>query len=68
MAGTGIIHHFGTFLLFSATILLIITCVSAPVVDHLALFRIDVPRGSQSIASGSLTFGTFGYCQIPTSG
>ncbi|CAP72707.1 uncharacterized protein PODANS_2_1380 [Podospora anserina S mat+] len=45
MARTGFIHHFGTFLLFSATVLLIITCISAPVVRSIALLKVELPGG-----------------------
>ncbi|KAK4457335.1 pali-domain-containing protein [Cladorrhinum samala] len=72
MARTGFFHHFGTFLLFSATILLIIVCISAPVVRNISLLRVDLgPRsgsGDNGIfdddenTSAYLTFGTFGYC------
>jgi len=71
MARTGFFHHFGTFLLFSATILLIVVCISAPVVRDISLMRVDFgPRNGDGDgllsddddASAYLTFGTFGYC------
>lgn len=56
MAVTGIIHHIGTFLLFAATILLLITTISSPVVNDIAILKVSRPDSS------SVTFGTFGYC------
>jgi hypothetical protein len=61
MARTGFFHHIGTFLLFVATILLLITCISAPVVHDLAILRVDL--GNQaSTDHANVAFGTFGYC------
>lgn len=60
MAGTtGFFHHIGTFLLFSATVLLIITCISAPVVNDLALLKVDLGNNHRD----KISFGTFGYCE-----
>jgi len=58
---TGFFHHIGTFLLFAATILLIVTCISAPVVHDLSLLRVDL--GGDNGRGETVTFGTFGYCQ-----
>lgn len=60
MRQTGFFHHIGTFLLFAATILLLVTCISAPVVDSLAILKVDLK--DQSAPDASVTFGTFGYC------
>ncbi|KAK4224883.1 pali-domain-containing protein [Podospora fimiseda] len=58
MARTGFFHHIGTFLLFSATVLLIIVCISAPVVRDIYLAKISFgPEGRSSVV-----FGTWGYC------
>lgn len=51
------VNHFGTFLLFVATILLIVTSISAPTVDRISFLTVDL--GSES---GEITFGTFGWC------
>lgn len=61
MAVTGLIHHLGTFMLFSAVVLLVITNITAPVVHDISLLRIDLndARGQYNPA---VTFGTFGYC------
>ncbi|KAK4168895.1 pali-domain-containing protein [Cladorrhinum sp. PSN259] len=68
MARTGFFHHLGTFLLFAATILLIIVCISAPVVRNISLLRVDfgplAGRVTDDNFDGSsyVTFGTFGFC------
>jgi len=59
MAVTGFLHHFGTFTLFVATILLIITCISAPVVHNISMLKVNI-GGS----NGAVSFGTFGYCLL----
>jgi len=56
MAQTGFFHHIGTFLLFAACILLLITTISAPVVNDIALLKVSLTNGSTA------SFGTFGYC------
>jgi hypothetical protein len=62
MAGTtGFFHHIGTFLLFSATVLLIITCISAPVVHDLALLKVELGDDNRG---STVTFGTFGWCLV----
>ncbi len=60
MAGhtTGFFHHIGTFLLLVATILLIITDISAPVVDDIALLKVDLSGTN----GNTISFGTFGWC------
>lgn len=55
----GFVHHLGTFLLLAATVLLIVTCISAPVVNDLALMKVELRDSSSS----TVTFGTFGYCE-----
>jgi len=50
-----IVHHIGTFFLFVAAILLLITTITAPVVRDLSMLTVNTP-------SGTITFGTFGYC------
>ncbi|KAI1204941.1 pali-domain-containing protein [Annulohypoxylon truncatum] len=67
MARTGFFHHIGTFLLFAATVLLIITDISAPVVNRISMLKVDLTSGSSSSFNNndrnpSITFGTFGYC------
>ncbi|KAI0528244.1 pali-domain-containing protein [Xylaria bambusicola] len=69
MARTGFIHHIGTFFLFAATVLLIITDISAPVVSDISLLKVELGRNERSDLFSddddrfpSITFGTFGYC------
>ncbi|TAQ88099.1 hypothetical protein B7494_g3557 [Chlorociboria aeruginascens] len=64
MAATGFVHHIGTFLLFAATVLLIITTISAPVVNDIALLKVKLQNSTH------VSFGTFGYCLLdsPTHG
>lgn len=53
------IHHIGTLLLLVATVLLIVVSVTSPVVNSLAIMKVNLGSG----ASGSdVTFGTFGWC------
>lgn len=63
MAKTGLFHHIGTLLIFAATILLLITCISAPVVNDIGILKVKLDvfnDGHQSVVS----FGSFGYCQL----
>jgi len=68
MARTGFFHHIGTFLLLAATVLLIITCISAPVVPGISILKVDLGRNSRSQLFDdrdgfpTVTFGSFGYC------
>ena len=63
MAETGIFHHVGTFLLFGAAVLLLITTITAPVVNDFAILKVTLTNRS-SIRNSSVTFGTFGYCVL----
>jgi len=58
---TGVVHHVGTFLLFSSAILLLITTITAPVVNDLAILKVTLTNFSD-IRNSSVTFGTFGHC------
>jgi len=62
MARTGVFHHIGTFLLFAAAILLLITTISSPVVNHIGLLKVKLQN------SETVSFGTFGYCTLASSG
>jgi len=59
---TGFFHHIGTFLLFIATVLLIITDITAPVVHNLAIMEVVLNDASGSNNHGTVHFGTFGWC------
>lgn len=65
MAITGFFHHIGTFLLFAATILLIITSISAPVVNDIGLLKVKLSNATNDHYS-EVSFGTFGYCVLNT--
>ncbi|XMA07864.1 hypothetical protein WAI453_000655 [Rhynchosporium graminicola] len=56
MAKTGILHHFGTFLLLAAAVLLVITTIAAPIVNSIPILKVNLANGSD------VSFGTFGYC------
>jgi len=58
---TGFFHHIGTFLLLAATILLIVTCISAPVVHDIGILKVDL-GGRNVVNQRKVSFGTFGYC------
>jgi len=58
---TGFFHHIGTFLLLAATVFLIITDISAPVVDDIGLLKVQIGGGN---SGNELSFGTFGYCVV----
>lgn len=61
MARTGLFHHVGTFLIFAAAILLLITTISAPVIGDIAILKVTLTNSS-AIRHSSVTFGTFGHC------
>lgn len=48
-------------LLFAASILLLVTTISAPVVNDIGLLRVTLTNRS-SIRNSSVSFGSFGYC------
>jgi len=68
MARTGAFHHVGTFLLFAASILLLITTISAPVVNDIALLKVTLTNTSTDGRKSSVTFGTFGFCVLDVAG
>ncbi|RFU28750.1 hypothetical protein B7463_g7599, partial [Scytalidium lignicola] len=55
------IHHLGTFLIFSAAVLLLITSISSPVINDIGLMKVTLTNSSDFHRS-SVTFGTYGYC------
>lgn len=54
------IHYFGSFLLFAACVLFIISSISAPVVSRISMMTVYL--GGNADNSPSVTFGTFGWC------
>jgi len=67
MAKTGFFHHIGTFLLFAATILLLITTISSPVVNDIGIMRVNL-QNSTNGHNSVVSFGSFGYCILHASG
>ncbi|KAK7739201.1 hypothetical protein SLS53_005838 [Cytospora paraplurivora] len=65
MAVTGFFHHIGTFLLLATTVLLIITTISAPVVNDIGLLKVTLSNATSNHYS-QVSFGTFGYCYLNT--
>jgi hypothetical protein len=63
MAKTGIFHHVGTFLLFVAAVLLLVTTISAPVIGDIAILKVMLTNKSD-LRNSSVTFGTFGHCVL----
>ncbi|KDR77417.1 hypothetical protein GALMADRAFT_65751 [Galerina marginata CBS 339.88] len=63
MARTTPIHHVGTFLIFAAAVLLLITTITAPVVKDFAMLKVTLTNSSAARHS-SVTFGTFGHCVL----
>jgi hypothetical protein len=53
------IHHIGTFLLLVATALLIVTSISAPVINDIGLLTVNL---QDETIGKEVSFGTFGYC------
>lgn len=53
----------GVVLLFAASILLLTTTISAPIINHAGLLRVDLANETAR-GHSSITFGTFGYCVL----
>lgn len=65
MAITGIFHHIGTFFLLVATVLLVITSISAPVVNDIGLLKVQLSNATSEHWT-EVSFGSFGYCVLDT--
>jgi hypothetical protein len=63
MQKTGMFHHLGTFLLFVAAILLLITTISAPVIGDIGILKVMLTNKTD-LRNSSVTFGTFGHCVL----
>lgn len=59
------VHHIGTFLLLAATVLLIVTSISAPVINNISLLRVDLHNAD---LGSHVEFGSFGYCVRDSNG
>jgi hypothetical protein len=61
------LHWIGVFFIFAASILLLITTISAPVIHDIALLKVTLTNQS-SLRYSSVTFGTFGHCVLDVAG
>jgi hypothetical protein len=57
-----ILSRVGVFFLFTASILLLVTTISAPVWNQVGLLNVHINNGTQAHHNSTATFGTFGYC------
>ncbi|KAI1764198.1 pali-domain-containing protein [Hypoxylon sp. FL1150] len=62
MKQTGFFHHIGSFLLLAATVLLVITTISAPVVNKISMLKVNLYDQASGDRNPTITFGTFGWC------
>lgn len=56
------LHYFGSFLLLAAAVLLIVTSISAPVVDDISMLTVNLQSATITANRPEVKFGTFGYC------
>lgn len=56
-----IIHWIGVVFIFIASILLLVTTISAPVIGDIAILKVMLTNHTD-IRNSSVTFGTFGHC------
>jgi len=63
MAHTTPVHHVGTFFIFAAAVLLLITTITAPVVHDFPMLKVTLTNSS-ALRHSSVTFGTFGHCVL----
>lgn len=50
------------FRLFAASILLLVTTISAPIWNDVAFLKVHLNKGTQAHHNSTISFGTFGYC------
>ena len=55
------IRRVGVILLLVASILLLITTISAPVIPDIAILKVKLTNHTQ-IRNSAVNFGTFGHC------
>ncbi|GAA5862581.1 hypothetical protein JCM8547_002114 [Rhodosporidiobolus lusitaniae] len=53
-------HHFGTFLLFVSSVLLLVSTITAPVINNLSLLTIETPLSDDN----KITLGALGGCLV----
>ncbi len=64
---TGIFHHIGTLCLLLATALLLVSTISAPVINDIGILKVHLTnRTSNSNTRSGIQFGTFGFCVTNT--
>jgi len=63
MKRTGPLHWVGVIFIFAASILLLITTISAPVINDIAILKVTLTNSS-ALRHSSVTFGTFGHCVL----
>jgi hypothetical protein len=63
MARTTRVHHVGTFFIFAAAVLLLITTITAPVVNDFSMLKVTLTNSS-AVRNSAVTFGTFGHCVL----
>lgn len=55
------LHTIGVILMFAASVLLLITTISAPVINDIGILKVSLDNSS------TVNFGTFGYCILDAS-
>jgi len=55
------LHWIGVLFIFAASILLLISTISAPVIGNISLLKVTLTN-STNIRHSSVSFGTFGHC------
>ncbi|MCJ1282938.1 hypothetical protein MMC26_002264 [Xylographa opegraphella] len=63
MARTSPLHWVGVAFLLIASILLLVTTISAPVIGDIAILKVMLTNQS-ALRNSSVTFGTFGHCVL----
>ncbi|MCJ1364258.1 hypothetical protein MMC16_003367 [Acarospora aff. strigata] len=61
MARRTALHWIGVLFLLTASLLLLITSISAPVIADIAMLKVKLTNHTQ-IRNSAVTFGTFGHC------
>lgn len=60
-------YRVGVLFLLTASILLLITTISAPVIPDIALLKV-ILTNQTTIRHSSVTFGSFGHCVLDVKG
>lgn len=62
IAANCVVHRVSVFFLFAASILLLVTIISAPVWNNVGLLKVHLNNGTQAHHNSTVSFGIFGYC------